>query len=213
MRLTVCGATGGTGRLLVGAALDAGHEVAAVVRDPDRLPDGLRERAEVVVADALDAGAIKEAVQGRDAVISTIGTRDLRAPTSVCAGSARAIVEAMRAGGGGRLVIASNSGMAPGPGDDAFTRYVVKPIILARVLRHMIDDMRAAEEVVRASGLDWTIVRAGRLTDRAGRGSYRSRVDRNVPGGFQVSRAGFARAMLDAAGDAALAGHVVSVGN
>jgi NAD(P)H-binding len=116
-------------------------------------------------------------------------------------------------GGGGRLVIASNSAMAPGPGDDPFTRYVVKPLILARILRYMIDDMRRAERLVRASGLDWTIVRAGRLTDRPGQAAYRSAIDRNVLGGFQITRADLATALLDAAADPALAGHVISAAN
>jgi putative NADH-flavin reductase len=212
VKLTVFGATGGTGRQVLGQAVNAGHEVTAVVRDRARLPAELRDRVEVVEVDVMDPGAIEETVKGRDAVISAIG--DLRSPSSVCADSARSIIAAMRAaGGGGRLVMASNSAMAPGPGDDAFTRYVVKPLILARVLRYMIDDMRRAERLVRASGLDWTIVRAGRLTDRPGKAAYRSAIDRNVLGGFQITRADLATALLDAAADPALAGHVISAGN
>jgi len=214
VKLTVFGATGGTGRQVVRQAVDTGHEVTAVVRDRARLPAELRDRVEVVEVDVMDPGAIEETVKGRDAVISAIGARDLRTPSSVCADSARSVIAAMRvAGGGGRLVMASNSAMAPGPGDDAFTRYVVKPLILARILRYMIDDMRRAERLVRASGLDWAIVRAGRLTDRPGKAAYRSAIDRNVPGGFQITRADLATALLDAAADPALAGHVISAGN
>lgn len=213
MRLTVFGATGRTGLHVVRQAIDAGHEVTAVVRDPARLPAELRERTKVVQADVMASGAIEETVKGRDAVISAIGSRDVRNPTSVCTDSARSIIAAMRAADGGRLVTASNSAMAPGPGDDPFTRYVVKPVILARLLRHMIDDMEQAERLVLASGLNWTIVRAGRLTDNPGKGTYRRAVDRNVFGGFQITRADFATAMLDAAGDPACIEHVVSAGN
>jgi putative NADH-flavin reductase len=214
MRLTVFGATGRTGLQLVRQSIDAGHEVTAVVRDPARLPAELRERTTVVQADVMASGEIEEAVKGRDAIISAIGSRDVRNPTSVCTDSARSIIAAMRAAdSGGRLVTASNSAMAPGPGDDPFTRYVVKPVILARVLRHMIDDMKRAESLVRASDLDWTIVRAGRLTDSPGKGSPRRAVDRNVFGGFQITRADFATAMLNTASDPACVGHVISVGN
>jgi hypothetical protein len=132
----------------------------------------------------------------------------------VCAGSARAIGTAMRAtAGDARLVLASNSAMSPGPGDDPLTRYLVKPVVLGRALRHMIEDMRQAEQYVRGSGLPWAVVRAGRLTDRPGRGRYRRAVDRNVPGGFQITRADFAQALLDAATDPASREHVISVGN
>jgi uncharacterized protein YbjT (DUF2867 family) len=214
MKLTVFGATGGTGRQVVRQASAAGHQVTAVVRDAARLPVDLAGGVEAVEADVMDAAAIEEAVKGRDVVINAIGTRDLRHPTSVCTDSTRGIITAAQATGGGiRLVTASNSAMAPGPGDDPFTRYVVKPLILARLLRHMIDDMRRAEQLVRTCGQPWTIVRAGRLTDRPGKGTYRRALDHNVLGGFQITRADFATALLDAATDPAITAHVLSVGN
>ncbi|GAB3963130.1 SDR family oxidoreductase [Actinoallomurus acanthiterrae] len=213
MRLTVFGATGRTGVQIVRQAADAGHEVTAVVRDRSRLPLDQGTRVEVVEADVMDPVAIEEAVKGRDAVINAIGSHDLRQPTSVCADSARSAIAAIQATGEDlRLVTASNSAMAPGEGDDPFTRYLVKPVVLSRLLQHMIDDMRRAEGLVRASGLPWTIVRAW-PTDRPGKGAYRKAVDRNVLGGFQITRADFATAMLDAATDRAADGHVISVGN
>jgi len=212
MKLTVFGATGGTGLHVVRQAIDRGYEVTAVVRSGRRLPSAVADRIEVVEAGVLSG--VEDAVKGRDAVVTAIGTRDLSHPARVCADSARAICAAMHAtAGDARLVIASNSAMSPGPGDDPMTRYLVKPVILRRVLRHMIDDMRQAEQEVRDSGLSWAIVRAGRLTDRPGRGRYRHAVDRNVLGGFQITRADFARAMLDAAADPTSPGHVISVGN
>ncbi|WP_327287957.1 NAD(P)-dependent oxidoreductase [Streptomyces sp. NBC_01198] len=217
MKLTVFGATGGTGRQIVLQAVDAGHEVTAVVRDATRLPAGLRDRIAVVETDPVDAvdrADVTAAVSGRDAVISAIGTRDLKHPTRVCTDAAGVLTAAIRsAGSRPRFVLASNSAMAPGAGDDPLTRFLVKPIVLAPLLRHMIEDMRQAEQVVRASGVPWTIVRAGRLTDGRSKGGYRCGIDRNVLGGFQITRADFATAMLDAATDPAQAGHVVSVGN
>ncbi|WP_129841280.1 NAD(P)-binding oxidoreductase [Streptomyces sp. RFCAC02] len=217
MKLTVLGANGGTGSAVVRQAVAAGHDVTAVVRDAARMPADLREHVRVTVADGgpASADALADAVAGRDAVVNAIGTRDRKHPTGACADSTAALVRAARAAGGAgpRLVIASNSAMAPGAGDDPFTRFVVKPLILAPLLKHMLDDMRRAERTVRDSGLPWTVVRAGRLTDRPGKGRHRHRVDRNVPGGFQITRADFATALLDSATDPGRAGHVVSVGN
>ncbi|MFD0905259.1 NAD(P)-dependent oxidoreductase [Actinomadura sediminis] len=216
MRLTIFGATGGTGLRVVRRALIDGHRVTAVVRDPARLPADLRDRAggpalDVVRADVMDPDAVQAAVKGRDAVVSAIGTREGRAPTTVCADSARSITAAMAAAGERRFVMVSASGFANGPGDDPLTRFVVKPLLLKPMLKHAFADMRRAEDVVRASGLDWTIVRPPRLTDGDGKGRYRAAVDRNVLGGFTLARADLALALLDHAADPSSIGRVVSV--
>jgi len=81
MKLTVFGATGRTGLQVVEQGLDGGHHVRAVVRDATGLaPD--RAGLDVVVADVMDPATIVDAVTGSDAVISTIGTRTGRKPTS-----------------------------------------------------------------------------------------------------------------------------------
>jgi putative NADH-flavin reductase len=210
MRLTVFGATGGTGVQLVRRALGAGHEVTAVVRDPAGLPGEVRACADVVQADVMDPGAIEEAVKGGDAVVTAIGSRDGTRPTSVCADSTRSIVAAMTAAGAEWVVLTSASGLHAGPGDDPLTRFVAKPL-LQRILRHSFADMRAAEELTRGSGLGWTIVRPPRLTNGPGNGRYRHAVDRNVLGGLTIARTDLAGALLDVAGDPARAGHVISV--
>ncbi|MFG2000055.1 NAD(P)-dependent oxidoreductase [Spirillospora sp. NPDC048911] len=211
MRIAVFGATGGTGVEVVRRAAGAGHEVIAVVRDASRLPAELRERAEVVEADVMDPLSIAAVVKECDAAITAVGTRAGRAPTTVCADSSRSVIAAMDAAGGGRLIMVSASGPAAGPGDDPFTRYVVKPLILQRLLKHAFDDMRVAERQLRAAALEWTIVRPPRLTDKPAKGSYRKAVDRNVPGGFSISRADLATALLDALDDPASVGRVISV--
>jgi putative NADH-flavin reductase len=211
MRLTIFGATGGTGVLTVRRALDAGHEVTAVVRDPAGLPSDLRACADVVRADIMDPAAIEGAVKGRDAVLSALGTREGRAPTSVCADGTRSITTAMTATGADRFVLVSASGLHAGPGDDPVTRFVVKPLILQPLLKYAFTDMRAAEALTRASGLRWTIVRPPRLTNGPGNGRYRKAADRNVLGGASIARADLAAALLDVVDDPSAVGHVVSV--
>ncbi|GAA2579220.1 NAD(P)H-binding protein [Actinomadura fulvescens] len=211
MKITVFGATGGTGVEVLKRAAGLGHEVTAVVRDAARLPADLRERVDVVEADVMDPASIGDAVKGRDAVITAMGSRDGRAPTTVCADSSRSIIAAMDAAGGGRLVMVSASGLAADAGDGPFTRYVAKPLIVQRLLRHAFDDMLKAEAQVRASALDWTIVRPPRLTGKPAKGAYRSAVDRNVRGGLTITRADLATALLDVMGDPATTGHVVCV--
>lgn len=194
MRLTVFGATGGTGSHLVEQALRRGHEVTAVVRGTPELP--AHSNLRVITADVMDPAAIEDAVTGADAVLDAIGARE-KGPTTVVTAAATAIAKAMDAAGATRLVMISNSAGTPGPGDEPFTRFVVKPLILRPLLRHSLADMARAESVVRGTNLDWTIVRAPQLTDNAPKGHYRTAIDRNVTFGIRITRADLARCMLD----------------
>jgi putative NADH-flavin reductase len=204
MQLTVFGATGGTGRLVVEQGLAAGHTITAVVRDPGRLPLATRPELSVVTATFDDTGsnapanraAITAAIRGADAVIDALGPRG-SGPTTVKADAARLIVPAMRKAGVTRLVSVSASG-AHTTGDSLPVRLLVKPV-LQRILRHAFADMLAMEKIVRSSGLDWTIVLPPRLTDGPRTGRVRSRVGANVRGSFSISRADLADAVLAAA--------------
>src|SRR6516162_2232210 len=133
MKLTVFGATGGTGSEAVGQALDAGHEVLAVVRNPARLRIS-HPNLTVVTADVLQPAEIGDAVAGRDAVISALGHSRRRAERkaaphqTLCADSARSVTEAMNAAGSRRLIIVSASGPYT-DGDGLVLRSVIKPIV------------------------------------------------------------------------------------
>jgi len=205
MKLTVFGASGGTGSQVVSQALDAGHEVVAVVRDPARLPVSHPNLA-VVTADVMRSGDITEAVTGRDAIISALGRSRRRqerktGPATLCADSARAITEAMRVAGSRRLVIVSASGPYADAGDGPVLRYLAKPILGRTVFRAVWADLVAMEGVVRASGLDWTVLRPPQLTDKPLTGRYRTRQDLNLRRGLRVARADVAHLALAVAGD------------
>ncbi|MBQ1094878.1 NAD(P)H-binding protein [Streptomyces sp. b94] len=93
MKLTVFGATGGIGQEVVRQALDAGHQVTAVVRDPARL-SVTGERLEVFRADLSDPAAVRPAVAGRDAVLSGLGARR-RADAGLLDRGVRGVVSAV----------------------------------------------------------------------------------------------------------------------
>src|SRR5262249_39202139 len=108
MRIAVFGATGATGRQVVDQALEAGHEVTALVRSPASL--GVRHpRLEVVTGDVKQPQAVEAVVRGQDAVISALGTNQ-RGPVSVCGDGVRAILAAMARHAVRRLVVVSAHG-------------------------------------------------------------------------------------------------------
>lgn len=210
MRLAVFGASGGTGLQVVQQALAAGHEVTVVARASSVLPFEGADGLTVLRADVFDPDAIIPAVEGRDAVISALGPRG-RGPTDVCSRGVASIMRSMERAGVKRLSVVSAAGAFTGPGDGPFTRFVVKPI-LQRVLRESFTDLRTMEAEVRASGLDWTIVRPPRLLDKERTGQYRIAVGRNLPSGFTIARADVADYLLRSVGETATHRTVVSMG-
>ena len=210
MHVAVIGASGGTGSAVVRQALSAGHTVTAVGRDSSSFPFDAHERLRTVRTDVFDAGALEPVVKEADAVLSTLGPRG-SGPSEVCRRGATALVAAMREAGVRRLAVVSASGAFHGPGDGFVTRTIAKPI-LQRVLRHPFEDTRAMEDVVRASGLDWTLARPPRLLERPRTGRYRHAVDAFVPGGIQIGRADVADYLLRSLDDPATAGHWVGLG-
>ena len=90
-------------------------------------------------------------------------------------------------------------------------RYLVKPLARGTFMRHVNADMIGAEEQIRESGLDWTIVRPPRLTNEPATGAYRTAIDQNLSRGLTVSRADLAAYLLAIIGDRATIRHHVGI--
>ncbi len=208
MKLTIFAATGGIGRHVLDQAIAAGDDVTAVVRNPGKLSG----RARAVTADlaAADPAALESAVEGADAVLSGLGPRS-RAETGIASRGTQAIVRAMQAAGARRLVVVSAAPVGtvpsagrpnpPGhdPGDAFWMRHLFAHVAKALYREHYAD-LAQMEDIVRDSGLDWTIVRPLKLTDKPLTGRYRTAYGQNLPGGWSVPRAGVAHYMLRIAG-------------
>jgi putative NADH-flavin reductase len=188
MRLFVLGATGRTGRVLVAQGLARGHTVTAFGRSAPQVENTENFRA--VIGSPMRFDEFAAALPGHDAVLSALGTHGL-GTTSVLLDSTRASIDAMQQAGVRRLIVISSSLV------DSRTGWLV--VIAARtLLRHIANDQRAMERVVAQSDLDWTVVRAGLLTDGIGSGRYAvTPVSAGVPKARAVSRRDLAHMMLD----------------
>ena len=193
MRVTVFGATGRTGREVVARALAAGMDVTAYVRDPARLgPEA--DGAGVVTGALDDDAALRGALDGRDAAVIALGVgRALRSDPAVVEG-VRRIVAAMEAAGVPRLVYLSFAGV----GDGRRRSGPVIRHVLARVVRNEAADHARKEAIVRASALDWTIVRPPLLTGGPARGGLRLGEEITAAGPLpRASRADVAAALVE----------------
>ena len=204
MKLTIFGATGATGTELARQALDAGHEVTAVVRDPGRMSVPVQSRLTVITADVMDPAAIIPAVADADAVITAIAPHGLGRST-LRQDSTRSIMQAMAKAGARRLLFVSGSVVAD-EGESFYLRYLLKPVARRTFLRNVTADFAATEAEIHASDLDWTIFRPPSLDNKPASGAYRTAVDRSVPHCFAISRADLAACMLTALDDPATIG-------
>ncbi|MEU6596872.1 NAD(P)-dependent oxidoreductase [Streptomyces flaveolus] len=193
MKLTVFGATGGIGRELVRQALDAGHTVTAVVRDPARLTV-TGDRLEVVRSGLADPEEVRPAVRGRDAVLSGLGARS-RKDAGVATRLTRTVLGAMEAEGVRRLLVVSAGPVGPASVDDGPLDRGVRGLVSA-VLKGVYADLREMEAELARSGTDWTSVRPPRLQDKPLTGRYRTVVGGFPPKGRFIARADVAHAML-----------------
>jgi putative NADH-flavin reductase len=164
MKLAVFGANGPTGRLLTRLALDEDHDVVAFTRHPSAFPMEDR-RLEVAAGDVHDAAAVASAVDGADAVVSTLGVPFSKSPVTVYSQGVTNIIAGMHAAGVKRLVCVSSSAIGPHPeplGGFIFEK-LIQPYVVNKLGRTLYDDMRRMEAMVTDSDLAWTIVRPSGL--------------------------------------------------
>jgi putative NADH-flavin reductase len=179
MRLTVFGATGRVGHILVHSALEQGHEVTAYVRDPQRLKHK-HGRLFVKKGSLEDSAAVAEAVRGTEVVVSTLGARDVTHSVTVVTEGTRTIVAAMKAEGVQRLVVVGAAGLLPHAEGGLVGERGLPPF-----LRHAFEDHRGALAVLQESGLDWVVVCPPVMPSGVRTGKYRTAVE-SLPPGRQV---------------------------
>jgi len=186
LRITVFGATGRMGHLLVRQALDAGHAVTAYARNPERLHIDHPNLS--VLAGQLDNDeAVLTAVQGADAVIEGVG--------AVSDGT-RHIIAAMDKSSVRRLVAVSTCSVTDSRDlPDAKFKALVQLVKTAAPTPYR--EVRRAAEIVRASGLDWTLVRVARLTDKKAAGQVKAGYYGHGVVGLSITRGGMATFLLD----------------
>lgn len=191
MRIAVFGATGTVGRHIVEQALERGYEVTALTRDASRITRS-HERLHIVEGDVLDPAAVERAVLGQDAVLVALGNGRKGV---VRAEGTRTVIEAMNRTGVKRLICQSTLGTGDSRGN---LNFLWKYIMFGLLLRPAYADHEQQENYVRASDLDWTIVRPSAFTDGPRTGTYRrgfSGAERGLT--LKIARADIAEFLLD----------------
>jgi uncharacterized protein YbjT (DUF2867 family) len=191
MKVLVLGATGGTGRLIVRDAVAKGHSVVALVRSKAsaNLPD-----ARMIEGDARDEATLARAMDGCDTVVSALGTGIGFRKVDLLTVATHALVTAMMRNGVRRLVCVSALGVGDSRGHGGF---VFDRLFLPLLLSQAYKDKERQEAAVRASALDWVLVRPAMLTDDPARGSARAFTDLAGVKGGKIARADVARFVVE----------------
>lgn len=163
MKLAIFGGTGKGGRFLVPLALDAGHEVVVLSRDPSRLTLQ-HERLTVLQGDIADPARVDATIQGANAVISSLGANSKTPAFSISKGFDN-ILNSMKQQNVRRLIMSCGA-VVHDPLDKPQFLDTVFNFIWQHFQTNVFTDMSQAVEKVRASDRDWTIVRVPYLTER-----------------------------------------------
>lgn len=156
----VAGATGGTGSLVVAELAKQGYPVRAFVRDTAKAAERLGADVEAVAGDLKDPASIAAALDGVEAVINAAGASASGGPDNTAEKvdfeGARNLAEAALAAGVAQYVLVSSRGVTD---DDHY---------LNRMFNNILIWKRRGEDAVAASGIPYTIVRPGGLSDDPG---------------------------------------------
>lgn len=192
MNILVFGATGPTGQQIVKQALARGHGVTAFVRRPEALAitDG---KLRIVTGEVTqDPQKVTEAMRGKDLVISALGRRNSFRSDRLFSRSMGVIVPAMAQAGVRRMILMSSFGVGASLRDAP----LIPGIMFRVLLSDIFADKKSAEDELRRSGLDWTIVYPVLLTNGPLTGQYRVAERLDLHGMPKISRADVAHFIL-----------------
>jgi putative NADH-flavin reductase len=192
MNLLILGASRGIGLQLLQQSLQAGHVITAVARHVQDLASH-PERLRTISGDILDAGMIREAMAGQEAVCLTIGVGVTFKPVTVFSQGTKNVLAAMAEHGVRRLICITGIGAGDSKGHGGFLYdRIFRPLLLKTIY----EDKDRQEALIKASGTDWTIVRPGFLTNGPLTGNYRVLTDVSGVTAGKISRADVAHFLL-----------------
>ena len=193
IKITIFGATGGTGKQLVEQALAAEYEVVVYARNPSKL-NITHEHLTVVQGELSDQALIENAIKGTDAVLSTLGPRGGSKNKPITQGMQN-IIAAMKKQGVRRLIITSTLS-AKDSNDKSNLRTKAMVNLVKTTMHGAYEDIVSAAETVRNSDLDWTIVRLTMLNNDPKSGTVKAGYVGDGKVGTWISRADIADFML-----------------
>ena len=169
MNLLIIGGTGKTGQELVKQGLAQGHVITVLVRNPDKLKFD-NPRLKIIKGNVLDPNSVETAIQGQDAVLSALGHKRFFIKTNILSEGTKNIINAMEKAHIRRFICITSLGI----NDSRFRLGLYYSLfVIPFILFFYFLDKSKQEKIIKQSGLDWTIVRPGQLTNGKKRTKYK----------------------------------------
>jgi len=191
MKLYILGGTGPTGQHLISQALEKGHEITALVRNPSKIAFK-SPKLTLVTPDLFDAGAVAATMKGHQVVLSALGVGMTLRPHDLMNRAMASIIQAMQDAGLKRIVMLSAFGL----GESYHQANGLQKVFYKLLLNKIYEDKLRAEVQLRKSNLDWTLVYAVALSNGKRTSAYRVGERLPMKGMPKISRADVAEFML-----------------
>lgn len=191
MKILILGSTGGTGQQIVKQSLEQNFEVTAIARAPSKLSLS-SEKLTVIQGDVLDKNVLIKALEGKDAVLSALGVGKSLKSNDLISNVVSILIPAMNATNVKRLIFIS----AFGVGETFIQADFIQKIIYKLFFKDVYLDKSKADDQIRKSTLEWTLVYPVLLTDGPGTGKYKVGEKLHMKGIPKISRTDLAEFML-----------------
>ena len=192
MNVLIIGGTRGVGREVVAAAHKSGHTLTVMARNAGNFA-GAVTGVRMVLGDAGDADDLDRAVAGQQVVVWTVGVKPGRRPVFVFSRGTQYLLAAMDRHQVRRLVCVTGAARDSKGRAGLFHGGLVRPLLL----KSTHEDKDRQEAQIRASSLDWTIVRPGTLHDAPPTGLYQTLTTDSVSRPRGIARADVAAFIVD----------------
>ncbi|GAA3055540.1 hypothetical protein FHS39_002942 [Streptomyces olivoverticillatus] len=198
-RIALFGATGTIGSRILREALDRGHQVTAVVRDPAKLTEQ-RTDLTVTTGDVLDPASVAEAAKGQDVVVSAVGGGDGPGHVATIEPAAKSLVAGVRTLGGDapRLITVGGAGSLRTPDGKQVWDAEGLPEFLLQIM-HAHGD--ALEYYRTVEDVRWTNISPAALIEPGERtGGYRTALEdlvADADGKSRITAEDYAVAVVD----------------
>ena len=169
-KIALFGATGLTGSEFLKKALDKGYRVKVLVRNRERLTYK-NENLHIIEGDILNSRDVEKAIEGTEVVVSLFG-HVKGSPENLQTNGTKNIIEAMNKHGLQRIISLSGGGLPYEEDKPKLPDHLIRTIMKIFVPK-ILNDAIAHAEVLKNSGLEWTVIRGPRLTTEPEKGEYR----------------------------------------
>lgn len=187
-KILLLGATGPAGQQVLNALLEKNYKITTLVRNPAKLTIN-NKNLEVITGDVLDRASVENVVAGKDAVISTLGVGESLKSNNLITNAVTNIIPAMQKSGTRRLILVSAYGVGPTIEGASF----LQRLGFGLMLKDIYKDKGTADELIRKSPLDYTLVCPVKLTNSPSTGKYLAGEKFSMSGFPTMSRADLAQ--------------------